>query len=81
MKYQLVPNLDYPKSDSSILEQARLHQATQVVRPIGIWETRRRSLDKLVMSTEGDQEKVVCSKLQLCAGLDAGIEGDRYVVW
>ena len=31
MQYHIVPTLDYPKSDSISLEQARLIQATQVV--------------------------------------------------
>ena len=31
MQKQLVPTLDYPKSDSIVLEQSRLNQATQVV--------------------------------------------------
>ena len=42
---------------------------------MGIGETLRRSLAKLVMRAAGDQAKTVCGNLHLCAGLEAGIEG------
>ena len=45
------------------------------VHPVGIGETLRRALAKLVMRAAGDQAKTACGKLQLCAGLEAGIEG------
>ena len=45
------------------------------VRPVGIGETLRRALDKLVMRAAVDQAKTACGNLQLCAGLKAGIEG------
>ena len=38
------------------------------VRPVGIGETLRRALDKLVMKADGDQAKTACGNLQLCAG-------------
>ena len=44
------------------------------VRPVGIGETLRRALAKLVMRASGDQSKTACGNLQLCAGLEAGIE-------
>ena len=50
------------------------------VRPVGIGETLRRALDKIVMKAAGDQAKTVCGKLQLCAGLKAGIEGATHAV-
>ena len=50
------------------------------VRPVGIGETLRRDLDKLVMRADGDQAKTVCGNLQLCAGLEAGIEGATHAV-
>ena len=34
----------------------------------------RRALAKLVMREAGDQAKTACGNLQLCAGLDAGID-------
>ena len=40
---------------------------------MGIGETLLWSLVKLVMRESGDQEKMACSNLQLCAGLEAGI--------
>ena len=50
------------------------------VRPVGIGETLRRALDKLVMRAAGDQAKRACGNLQLCAGLEAGIEGATHAV-
>ena len=50
------------------------------VRPVGIGETLRRALAKLVMRTAGDQAKKACGNLQLCAGLKAGIEGATHAV-
>ena len=44
------------------------------VHPVGIGETLRRALDKLVVRAAGDQAKTACGNLQLCAGLEAGIE-------
>ena len=32
------------------------------------------------MRESGDQEKTKCVNLQLCAGLEAGIEGAKYAV-
>ena len=45
------------------------------VRLVGIGETLRRALAKLVMRAAGEQAKMACGNLQLCAGLKAGIEG------
>ena len=50
------------------------------VRPVGIGETLRRALAKIVMRATGDQAKTVCGNLQLCAGLEAGIEGATHTV-
>ena len=47
---------------------------------MGIGETLRRALAKLVMRAAGDQAKSVCGNLQLCAGLEAGIEGATHSV-
>ena len=47
---------------------------------MGIGETLRRALDKLVMRAAGDQAKTVCGNLQLCAGLEAVIEGSTHTV-
>ena len=43
------------------------------MRPVGIGETLRRSLAKLIMRAAGDQAKIACGNLQLCAGLKSGI--------
>ena len=43
------------------------------VRPVGIGETLRRAMAKLVMRAAGDQAKTACGNLRLCAGLEAGI--------
>ena len=50
------------------------------VRPVGIGETLRRALAKLVMRAAGGQAKTECVNLQLCAGLEAGIEGETHAV-
>ena len=42
---------------------------------MGIGETLRRALAKLVMRAAGDQEKTACGNLKLCTGIEAGIEG------
>ena len=50
------------------------------VRPMGIGEMLRRALAKLVMRADGYQAKTACGNLQLCAGLEAVIEGATYAV-
>ena len=45
------------------------------VRPVGIGEMLCRDLAKNVMRAAGDQGKMACRNLQLCTGLDSGIEG------
>ena len=35
------------------------------VRPVGIGETLRRALDKLITRATGDQEKTACGNMQL----------------
>ena len=43
------------------------------VRPVGIGETLRRALAKLVMRSAEDQANTSCGNLWLCTGLKAGI--------
>ena len=50
------------------------------MRPVGIGETLRLALAKLVMRSAGGQAKTVRGNLKLCAGLEAGIEGDTHAV-
>ena len=50
------------------------------VCPICIRETLCRDLAKLVMRVPRDQEKKACGNLQLCPGLEAGIEGSTHAV-
>ena len=50
------------------------------VRPMGIGETLCRDLAYLVMRAAGYQAKIVCGNLQLCAGLEAVIEGATHDV-
>ena len=47
---------------------------------MGIGETLRRALAKIVMRVAGDQTKTYCGNFQLCAGLEAGIEGSTHAV-
>ena len=47
---------------------------------MGIGEILRRALAKLVMRAAGDQAKTACGNYQLCAGLEAGIEGATHAV-
>ena len=48
--------------------------------PVFIGDTLRRDLAKFVMRAAGDQAKTACVNLQLCAGLEAGIEVATHVV-
>ena len=50
------------------------------MRPVGIGETLRRSIDKFIMRAAGDQAKTLCGSLQMCSGLEAGIEGAIHAV-
>ena len=50
------------------------------VRPVGIVETLRRALAKLVMGAAGYQAKTACVNHQLCEGLNYGIEGATHAV-
>ena len=50
------------------------------VRPVGIGETLRWALAKLVMRAAGEKVKTVCGNLQLCAGLEASIEGATHAL-
>ena len=50
------------------------------VRRVGIGETLRRALAKLVMRAARDQAKTACGNLQMYAGLEAGIEGATHAV-
>ena len=47
---------------------------------VGIAETLCRALAKLVMREDGYQAKTVCGNLQLCSGLEAGIDGATHAV-
>ena len=50
------------------------------VRPVGIGETLHWALAKLVIRAAGDQANTACENLQLCVGLEAGIEGATHAV-
>ena len=45
------------------------------MRPIWIGEMLCQSISKFVMRAAGDQAKTACRRLQMCAGIDVGIEG------
>ena len=42
--------------------------------PVGIGETLRHAIAKLVMRAAGDQAKTVCGSNQMCAGLEVDID-------
>ena len=50
------------------------------MHPVGIGETLRQAIAKLVMRASREQEKTSCGNLQLCAGLEVGIEGATHAV-
>ena len=50
------------------------------VRPVGIGEIIRRLLAKLVLKVAGAAATEACGNLQLCAGLQPGIEGAIHAV-
>ena len=50
------------------------------VRPVVIGETLCRDLAKLVIREAGYQAKTACDNLQLCAGLEASIEGSTHAM-
>ena len=50
------------------------------LRPVVIGETLRRDLAKLVIRAAGDQAKTACGNLQMCVGLEAGIEGSTHAM-
>ena len=50
------------------------------VRPMGIGETLRQALAKLVIRAAGDQAKTACGNIKLSAGIESGIEGATHAV-
>ena len=50
------------------------------VRPVGIGDMLRQALAKLVMRVAGDQGKTACGNMQLCEGIEDGIEGATHAV-
>ena len=50
------------------------------VRPLGIGRTLLRDLEKLVLRVTGDQAKTACGNLQLCTGLESGIEEETHTM-
>ena len=62
------------------LPDMRVTNKSPGVRPVGIGETLHRALAKLLMRAAGEQAKTACWNLQLCAGLEAGIEGATHTV-
>ncbi len=50
------------------------------VRPLGIGEVWRRAIAKCALKVCGEDAKTACGSTQLCAGLEAGIEGAMHAV-
>ena len=49
-------------------------------RPVGIGEIWRRLMAKCGLKVCGEDAKAACGSTQLCAGLEAGIEGALHAV-
>ena len=50
------------------------------VRHTGIGNMLRHAIAKVVMRAAGDQAKTACGIIQMCAGVEAGIEGLTHAV-
>jgi hypothetical protein len=50
------------------------------VRPVGVGEIWRRVCAKTVLLVAGEEAKEACGIDQLCAGLEAGIEGGIHAI-
>ena len=50
------------------------------MHPVGIGETLRQALVKIVMRADGYQANTACGNQKLCAGLEAGIESATHAV-
>ena len=50
------------------------------VRPVAIGEAWRRCISKCALTAGGADAKAACGSDQLCAGLEAGIEGGIGVI-
>ena len=50
------------------------------VRPVGIGEIWRRAISKCALTVCGEDAKAACGSTNLCAGLEAGIEGALHSV-
>ena len=50
------------------------------VRPIGVASAASRLLAKCTLKVIGDDAKAACGNVNLCAGLEAGIEGALHAV-
>ena len=53
---------------------------TKRVIPVGIGEILQCALVKLVLLAVGNQAKTACGNIQICAGLEAGIEGVTHAI-
>ena len=51
------------------------------MRSVEIGETLRWALAKIIMRADGDQAKTACINLQLCAGLESGIERATHAIY
>ena len=75
-------NSSPPWADYRALMACRLVALNKSPRvwPVGIGGTLRQAISKLVMREAQDQAKTVCGSLQLCPGLEAGIEGETHAM-
>ena len=66
-----------PWADYCALMACRLMALDKIpgVCPVGIERTLRWDLAKLIMRAARDQAKMSCGNLQICIGLESGMEG------
>ena len=50
------------------------------VRPLGVGSSTKRLIAKCTLKVVGDDAKAACGNVNLCAGLESGIEGTLHAV-
>ena len=79
---ELLANNIVPYAAHRALETGRLTALDKQpgVRPIGVASVASRTVAKCLLKVVGDDAKAACGNVNLCAGLEAGIEGALHAV-